>query len=810
MASRTTRFSPDVDTTARTRFTSKARRISLAVHLALPIASAASLSWVSTCAHAQSAASAATLHYALPAGPLDHALASFAAYAGVSVSYAPGTVEGKQSPGLTGTYTVREGLDKLLAGTGLEAASADDKAYVIQKASAGATPSTPASHTDTVPTLPLVTVNSSVDTGSSNGFVTTQSTTAMRTDTAIADTPQSVTVVDQSVMQSQQSRSLSDALQNVSGVTVAPSTLGPTVSIRGFDAPVMTDGMNSVTSSLFSTQQGASSLNVPIAAVQQLEVLKGADAIIAGPSNPGGIVNLVLKQPQTDPVREVSMQLGPYGDILSSLDLAGAMFGDDRISYRLVISGEHSGQSQGDYDGMHDFYIAPSVRWKSGDTDLIVGFSQNTSHEPFPWFTILLPTGPVTDPVRFGTAADNITENDTAVYYNLEEKLTDNITFRSKARYDAELTGTTGMNFLTTLNVGAGEQAFYIPFSQFTQSDRWTFDNSVQAKFSIGPVAQTVVGGFTYSKMNGIASAYSGLPILTSIYAPQFPSTGFPYGLAYNINDHINNEYLQDQIAVGRLHVVVNLSYSQAWGWSATQPDQPSQHGWSPNIGAVYQLTDSVGLYANAMKSFTPQIALTPTGSFSPPDTGRSAEAGFKIDLADDRLTSTISFYRTALINKAVSDPAEPGYYLVLPQTTSRGVEIDVQGSPYKGVNLIGSYTYADFLSQPTSGFSAIPRHTASFWATYDFQNAALHGWGFGAGIKARSDYAITTSANATYDIAGQAEVDAGVYYKAKKWSMRLGVQNLFDRRLYSDYSAENDIYIEPGRTVLLTGTYDF
>lgn len=793
----------------------KTRRIYLGVRLALPIAAATPPLLWSAPASAQTVGAEATERYALPSGPLGQTLANFAARAGVSISYEPTLVDGKVSQGLSGHYSVLDGLDKLLAGTGLAAESHGDKRYVIQKAPKGPDPApppaTPTTHNDSVLTLPSVTVSGVADAASTNGFVSPQTSTATRTDTAIADTPQSITVVNQAVIQSQQSRSLTDVLENVSGVYISPSLLGPTVEIRGLSAPVMTDGLNSVaSSSFFGTQQQSSSLSMPVAAVQQVEVLKGADAIIAGPSNPGGVVNLVMKAPQPEPFHEVSLQLGPYGDILSSVDLTGAMFGDDRISYRLVVSGERSGQSEGGYDGMHDVYIAPSVRWKSGGTDLKVGLIQNSSRNPFPPFTILLPTGPVNDPVRFGSAEDNYSDNDTAVYYDLTQKINDHLTFRSKARYDSELSESTGMQFVGPTDVGAGLQAFYIPTRQSTQSNRWSFDNSLQGTFNIGPVSQTVLGGFSYQKMTGSLSVANGLPVFTSIYAPQFPAFSPVIDFGYGVSANVNNEYLQDQITFGRLHVLVNVSYSRAWGWAQIEPDQPSQHGWSPNIGAVYQLTDSVGIYGNLMKTFTPQIDQTADGGFTPPQRGRSAEAGLKIDLADDRLTSTISLYRSALLDRATPDPSNPNAFVVLPQTVTRGVELDVQGSPYKGVNVIGSYTYADFLSPPAAGFSEVPKHTASLWATYDFQNEMLHGWGFGAGVKIRSAYQITTSENTSYSIAGQAEVDASVYYRAKKWTARLGVKNLFDRRLYSDYSSEDDLTIEPGRTVLFTGTYDF
>ena len=55
----------------------------------------------------------------------------------------------------------------------------------------------------------------------------------------------------------------------------------------------------------------------------------------------------------------------------------------------------------------------------------------------------------------------------------------------------------------------------------------------------------------------------------------------------------------------------------------------------------------------------------------------------------------------------------------------------------------------------------------------------------------------------------GRARVDTTVFYRAKHWSAQLGVKNVFDRRLYG--ASMHAIYIPvlPGRTFVLTTTFD-
>ncbi|VCU68323.1 Hemin receptor precursor [Pigmentiphaga humi] len=70
--------------------------------------------------------------YAIAAGPLDQALTAFAVRAGVAFSFDAALVAGRMTPGLNGRYTVFQGFDRLLAGTGLEAVQRKAGSYALQ------------------------------------------------------------------------------------------------------------------------------------------------------------------------------------------------------------------------------------------------------------------------------------------------------------------------------------------------------------------------------------------------------------------------------------------------------------------------------------------------------------------------------------------------------------------------------------------------------------------------------------------------------------------------------------------------------
>lgn len=75
-------------------------------------------------AQAETASQSESRQYNIAAGNLDQALNRFASAAGILLSVDAQMTAGKRSPGLQGRYPVAEGLQRLLAGSGLQAQQA--------------------------------------------------------------------------------------------------------------------------------------------------------------------------------------------------------------------------------------------------------------------------------------------------------------------------------------------------------------------------------------------------------------------------------------------------------------------------------------------------------------------------------------------------------------------------------------------------------------------------------------------------------------------------------------------------------------
>ncbi len=142
------------------------------------------------------------------------------------------------------------------------------------------------------------------------GYRATRSATATRTDTPLRDTPQSVQVVPRDVLVDQQDIRLSDALRNVSSVQPGGTIQGrsDTFIIRGFRTQTYAiDGV------LLNQAGNFSAVTRDLADVERIEVLKGPASVLYGRGDPGGLINIVTRQPTFAPSGDINLQGGSFG-----------------------------------------------------------------------------------------------------------------------------------------------------------------------------------------------------------------------------------------------------------------------------------------------------------------------------------------------------------------------------------------------------------------------------------------------------------------------------------------------------------------
>jgi iron complex outermembrane receptor protein len=134
---------------------------------------------------------------------------------------------------------------------------------------------------------------------------------ATRTDTPLTEVPQSVQVITHTLMQEQDTRTLADALVNVSGVVPTKPEEGLFIApiIRGFPAEVYVDGLP-----IFGGNQQAFDPTT-LVGVERVEVLKGPSSTLYGGglgSPLGGLINMVSERPDDKFGGYVALRAGSF------------------------------------------------------------------------------------------------------------------------------------------------------------------------------------------------------------------------------------------------------------------------------------------------------------------------------------------------------------------------------------------------------------------------------------------------------------------------------------------------------------------
>ena len=194
------------------------------------------------------------------------------------------------------------------------------------------------------------------------GYNPSAATTATRTDTPLRDIPQSIQVAPQQVLEDRNVRTLNQALETVSSVSAGERFAGAPIEnrlIRGFGQPQEGNFRNGLPDNDFFSL-------TPLETVERVEVLKGPSSVLFGSFSPGGIVNVITRQPLDEPYYNAQFETGNYNFYQPSLDLSGPLTDDDTLLYRFIVSYQTSDNIQ-DFADSNQATIAPSLTLNLGE-----------------------------------------------------------------------------------------------------------------------------------------------------------------------------------------------------------------------------------------------------------------------------------------------------------------------------------------------------------------------------------------------------------------------------------------------------------
>lgn len=795
-----------------------------------------------TVAAAESVADAgAARYYELPAAPLGRTLAAFAADNRMALSFEPLLTDGLRSPPLSGRYTPREALDRLLAGSGLQVVPRTDGTLSLSRRTAeiqGA-----AIGDSSGRTLSAVTVTARADQesgwGPAKGIVAKQSATATKTDTPILEIPQTINVVTSEEISSRGAISITQALRYTAGVNTNGFTdanmIADEITSRGFSpAPLYLDGA-------YLPYAGSlgGSLQIEPYSLERVEVLKGPASVLYGQNQPGGIVNMVTKKPSEDAVREVRVGVGSYGRVEGALDIGGALNEDKTLSYRLLALA-NTGDQQIDYTKSGRTFLAPSISWKPSAATSLTLYAQVQQDDGVPDYQSLPTVGTLYPGPNGQRIHRNFFTGDPAYndfhrkQYVLGEdfshRISDSLQVRQSLRFvdvRDDYKGFYLSRFATTSGATDYSRATRTKLDWAQHNNVLSLDNNVEYKTTTGAVSHTLLAGLDYRRFSRKYDGYNNYAAeAIDLYSPNYglPTSATALTTRWDNTVDQTGIYLQDQmkwdrfvLTVGGRHDWARIDNKDLIANSRTQADDKAFTG---RIGLTYLADNGVAPYVSYADSFLPIVGTDYDGKPFKPTTGKQIEAGLKYQPPGHNAMVTASVFEIRQQNLTTQDYDHPEYQVQDGEVRSRGAEVEAKAQFANGLDLVAALSYTDARTTRSNYASSVGKQlvlnapwAASLWANYRVAGGPLNGLRIGGGVRWNgSKYGdggntFRTPAFAVFDAA--LRYDLGLLDPSLRGvEAALNIQNLFDKTYLSNCNYSFGCYYGKARTVSASATY--
>ncbi|SOY57656.1 putative TonB-dependent receptor BfrD [Cupriavidus taiwanensis] len=708
--------------------------------------------------------------------------------------------------------------------------------------------------------LPQVTV-----TGDS-GFKA-ETSSSIKNPEPLRDTPRSITVIPQEVIQSTGSTTLTDVLRTVPGIAFGAGEGGNPVGdrpfIRGYDAQASTflDGFRDI---------GAQSRE--LFNVESVEVTKGPAGAYDGRGSAGGSINITSKAPKLGNFAEGNIGVGNAQYVRGTAD--GNWQFADHAAFRL--NAMFHDQDVAGRDAVHQkrWGVAPSVAFGLGtDTRLTLSYYHMQTDDmpdvgiPYnnPAFVARRDGLPRTRQMGDGSPV-NVPRS---TYYGLldrdfrkdqadmgtirfEHDFSPALKFRNQTRFSR-----TNQDYIYTQPDDSKGNIYYDLLwrrvnTRYSTARTVANQTDLSGEFLTGAIKHKYVFGVEFSQEKSendsynVATGNSACPTgagaaggynCTTLLNPN-PNDPWAGSIARannptNAKTNTASVYLFDSVELNKQWIVnggVRLdSYRSSFTAARAANGSRAEYSRDDNLfnyqlGVVYKPVENASFYVSYGTSSTPAGAFLAQGSdpngLAPdrsgnrgdqlaPEKNRSFELGTKWDVLKNRLALTAAIFRIETTNARIVQ--QDGTAAMAGNKRVDGFELGFSGNVTDKWALFGGYTHLKSELRNNGGAGAAFGLTdgQSFPNTPD------------------DSFSLWT----TYQLLPNLTIGGGAYYVSKIWgnegtnkwvpsywrfdamaayrinknvALQLNVQNLTDKTYYSQAYTSHYATVAPGRTAVL------
>ncbi|WP_296722083.1 TonB-dependent receptor [Erythrobacter sp.] len=654
---------------------------------------------------------------------------------------------------------------------------------------------------------------------------------ALKTPTPVIDVPQSLSIVTADQIVRQGFDSIGDIVAYTPGVTNSQG--------EGHRDSVVFRGVRSTADFFVDGVRDDVEYYRGLYNLEQVEILRGPNALLFGRGGTGGILNRVTKKGVVGEtfvgVRASAGSIGAY-DIWADVNLATG----DNAALRINAAYEHLDNHRDLFDG-EQFSVNPTFRAELGSTTTVDLSYEYLNHERF--IDRGIPSDDNGDPARFlqritfGDPANNFATFEAhvlrgTIQHSFAESLKGNFT-ASYGDYDKV--------YSNVFPVGYNPADNEVSIDGYIDSGKrqnLVLSGNLIGELDTGGVGHTLILGGEYietsndnTRFNAVfdTAVADGRRADVEIFPAvrPFPLRGGVGTLADGrttnfgftaLNDDteadltVLSAYIQDEIKVAEwLRVVLGARFDSfeitvldnRTGTVRTRKDEEI----TPRLGLIVKPQENLSLYTSYSETFLPRSGdqfadINPPADALDPDTFSNLEAGVKWDIRPG-LALTGAVFQIEQSSPQVSD-ANPDTLDVV-DSKIRGFEAQLQGQVTDNWFLSAGYSYLDGEQQGRTGptgrrLRELPEHMFSIWNNFQ----ATDQLGFGLGLTAQDDSFADNGNTAT--LPAYARVDMAVFYDVSdNLRVQVNVENLLDELYFPTAHSANELTVAPPLNARLT-----
>lgn len=622
---------------------------------------------------------------------------------------------------------------------------------------------------------------------------------ALKTPVPILDVPQTVSIVTDVDIRKQGFREIGDIIRYTPGVNTSQGEgHRDSVVFRGVrsTADFFQDGVRD------DVQYYRSLYNV-----EQVEILRGPNALLFGRGGTGGIINRVTKKAvvgETFTAHDVGIDSFGAADI--ALDTNFQL--ENGAALRINLHSDSLANHRDHYDGNRVGFNPTMTLKVSPETTVFLSY-EYADHERFIDRGIPTINGSPDESLSdivFGNSSANVqTLEATIMRAQVEHTISDtskaNFSFTSSS-FDKLYQNIYASGYDGTLVTMDG---YYDP----TERDNTIMSANLVNELSLGGVVHTLLIGAEFIQTDNENLRYDANWSTTNddneifnITRPMdFTVNSGGVSTALDYVTKLNRQTASD-ISVTSIFIQDQIDLSDNWklmvggrldDFDITVDDikngtseSRNDNTFSPRAGVIYKPQENVSLYLSYSESFLPRSgeqfkALSATSARLDPDVFESTEIGMKVALNENISLNAAYFDSEQVRAERDNDTGETSEVRGL---TVDGFEIELKGRVVDNLNL--AIAYSDLSGETSSGGipREIPEHTLSAFVAWEV-NEKLS---VGLGLTQQGESKIKDNTPGLV-LPEYTRVDLSAYYQvAPNLSVQMNVENLMDE-LYFPHS---------------------